>query len=166
MKFLGKGSIPDSRLLKLVLFFTLLYFTLLGVTNILVYVDTIGFSKKAIAEYYLGSEDGFREPATYRGLLEQAHFHLFSMAMGLLLVCHLTDFTGLPQWLKKLLIGSSFVSGLADQASGWLIRFVSAELAVLKAASFGVFAASFLAMSVISLVAVAIYPRRSRARLV
>lgn len=163
MKYLEKRCLPDDRLLKTILCFTLLYFTLLGVTNVLVYVESIGFSKKAIAEYYLGSEEGFREPVTYMGLLEQAHFHLFSMAMGLLLVSHLAAFTGIAQWLKKLLVGAAFVSGLADQASGWLIRFVSAEFAFLKAASFSVFTVSFLALSAISLVAIASSLRRRRA---
>ncbi len=150
MKYLRTGSMPDSRFLKMILCCTLLYFILLGVTNILVYIETTGFSPKAIAQFYLGSEEGFREPATYRGLLEQSHFHLFSMAMALLLVSHLAAFTGLPQAVKKPIVVAAFASGLADQASGWIIRYVWAEFAVIKAFSFAVFAASFLALSLIS----------------
>jgi len=42
--------------------------------------------------YYFGSEENFRNPFTFTGLLEMTRIHLFLFAMVLLLVNHLTYF--------------------------------------------------------------------------
>jgi hypothetical protein len=157
MKFFVNGELSNSRLLMIILSLTLVYFVFLSVTSILLYVGNIGFTYSSVVDYYLGSEETFRNPVSYRGLLEASHFHLFSMAIGLLLVNHLTAFTGLPQGLKFFLVLVSFFSGLLDIASGWLIRFSSAHFAYLKIASFSVFQLSFLFLLAVSFFSLRVY---------
>lgn len=157
MKFLVNRKLNDSRLLQMILIFTLLFVLLLWVTNILLYMERIGIDYTSIVKYYLGSEEDFRNPISYLGLLEITHIHIFLFAMALLLVNHLTVFLNLPQSLKLLLIFVSFISGFLDVGSGWLIRFVSPLFAYLKMVSFFVFQISFLLLIVSSFFALGIY---------
>jgi hypothetical protein len=68
-------------------------------------------------------------------MLEEAHFHFFSMAVILVTLNHLILFTALDNLWKLLLIVSSFLSALGDIAGGWLIRYVSPYFAYLKITS-------------------------------
>ena len=157
MKFLTKGDFNNSRLLQIILVFTLVYVLFLWVTNLLLYSERIGFTYDVIVNYYLGSEEEFKNPVSYIGLLEATHWHLFVFAMALLLVNHLTVFSNLNQFLKLFLIIVSFLSGLGDMSAGWLIRFVSPSFAYLKLWSFIVFQISFLILVVFSFTVLQIY---------
>ena len=157
MKFLVNGDFHNNRLLRIILLFILIYTGFLWFTNILLYVEKIGFTYTSVVDYYLGSDEEFRNPISYRGLLEVTHFHLFAFAIALLLVNHLTVFSGLNQRLKLLLITVSFMSGFLDIASGWLIRFVSPEFAYLKVLGFIVFQMSFAILLISSFFALGIY---------
>lgn len=162
MKFLVNGEVNNSRLLQIILLFTLLYVLLLWITNILIYIEKMGLDYASISEYYLGSEEDFRNPVSYLGLLEISHIHLFLFAMALLLVNHLTVFSRLPQFIKLLLILISFTSGLLDMGSGWLIRYVSPSFAYLKIASFVIFQISLLFLILSSFFALSIYQNQKR----
>lgn len=157
MKFLLNGGFNNNRLLQIILVFTLIYITILWVTNMLLYVEKIGFTYTSVVDYYLGSEEEFKNPISYRGLLEVTHFHLFVFAMALLLMNHLTVFTNLPYFLKLSLIILSFLSGFGDMGAGWLIRFVSPSFAYLKIGSFIVFQITFLILIFFSFFAMRIY---------
>lgn len=157
MKFLVNGDFNNNRLLKIILIFSLIYIAVLWVTNILLYVEKIGFTYASVIEYYLGAEEEFKNPVSYRGLLEVTHFHLFVFGMALLLMNHLTVFTGLSQSIKLSLIIISFLSGLGDMGAGWLIRFVSPSFAYLKIVSFIVFQISFFLLIFFSFFALRTY---------
>ncbi len=157
MKFLVNGEFNNSRLLQIILLFTLLYVLLLWITNILIYAEKMGLDYASVSKYYLGSEEDFRNPVSYLGLLEITHIHLFLFAMALLLVNHLTVFLRLPQFAKLLLIWISFTSGLSDIGSGWLIRYVSPSFAYLKITSFVIFQISLLFLTLSSFFALSIY---------
>jgi hypothetical protein len=159
MKFLVNGEFNNNRLLRVILIFTLFYVLLLWVTNILIYTQKIGMDYTSVVQYYLGSEEDFRNPVSYLGLLETTHIHLFLFAMALLLVNHLTVFLPLPQFAKLLMILISFTSGLLDIGSGWLIRFVSPAFAWLKIASFITFQISLLLLIMASFFALSIYKK-------
>ena len=159
MKFLVNGEFNNNRLLRVILIFTLFYVLLLWVTNILMYTQKIGVDYTSVVQYYLGSEEDFRNPVSYLGLLEITHIHLFLFAMALLLVNHLTAFLRLPQLVKLLMILISFTSGLLDIGSGWLIRFVSPSFAWLKIASFIIFQLSLLLLIMASFFALSIYKK-------
>lgn len=156
MKFLVNGDF-NNRLLQIILLFVLTYTGLMWFTNILLYVEKIGFTYTSVVDFYLGSDEEFRNPISYRGLLEGTHFHLFDFAIALLLVNHLTVFSGLNQRLKLLLITISFTSGLLDITSGWLIRFLSPEFAYLKVLGFIIFQMSFAILLISSFFSLRIY---------
>ena len=157
MKFLVNGEVNNNRLLQVILIVTLFYVLLLWATNILIYTQKIGMDYTSVVQYYLGSEEDFRNPVSYLGLLETTHIHLFLFAMALLLVNHLTAFLPLPQVAKLSMILISFTSGLLDIGSGWLIRFVSPAFAYLKIASFITFQISLLLLIMASFFALSIY---------
>lgn len=157
MKFLANGIPPNNILLKIILFFTLLYILFLSVTNILLYIENIGFTPTSVVNYYLGSEEEFKTPVSYRGLLETTHFHLFAIGMALLLVCHLTVFTNLPQKVKLLLILLSFIFWLCDMGSGWLVRFISPSFAYLKIVAFIIAQISLIILTLFSFFSLNIY---------
>ena len=148
LRFFISPDIRKNSLLRLIVVFTILFFVLLWVTNLLLYLQ-IGFSYDSVVEYYRGSEANFRPPKSYLGMLEEAHFHFFSMAVILVTLNHLILFTALENIWKLLLIVSSFLSALGDIAGGWLIRYVSPDFAYLKIASVLVLQASLAALMII-----------------
>ncbi len=157
MKFLLEKEVTNARLLQVILFFAVLYLTLLWFSNILFFVEKTGFSYDSVVKHYLGSEDEFRNPVSYRGLLESTHFHLFVIAMALLLLNHLAAFVPVSSRLKLSLIVVSFTSGLANMASGWLVRYGAPEFAYMKIASFVLFQASMGVLLVLSFMALGMY---------
>ncbi len=147
MRFFVSKDIKKNDLLRLIVFFSAIFFFLFWLTNIFLYWE-IGFSYDSVVLYYLGSEESFREPRSLRGLLEEAHFHLFSMAILLLTLTHLILFTSVKKRTKLLLIVFSFTSALGDIASSWLVRFVSPAFAHLKIISFTILQVTLLLMIV------------------
>lgn len=148
MRFFISPDIKKNTLLKLIIGFTVLFFVFLWITNLLLYLQ-IGFSYHSVVEYYLGSEQDFRPPRSYLGMLEEAHFHFFAMAIILVTLNHLILFTKITNFWKLVLILSSFTSALGDIAGGWLILYVSPEFAYLKIASLIVLQASLAALMII-----------------
>ena len=134
MRFFISNDISKNNLLKIIILFTLLFFVFLWLTNLLLYLQ-IGFSYDSVVEYYLGSEESFRQPKSYIGLLQEAHFHFFSMAIILVTLNHLILFAPIKNLYKLILVLSSFLSALGDIAGGWLIRYVSPQFAYIKIGS-------------------------------
>lgn len=131
MRFFISNDIRTNSLLKLIIVFTLVFFLFLWVTNLLLYLK-IGLSYNSVVEYYRGNEETFRPPKSYIGLLEEAHFHFFSMAVILVTLNHLILFARIKNSWKLMLILSSFVSAFGDITSGWFIRYLSPLFAYLK----------------------------------
>jgi len=148
LRFFISPDIKKNTLLKLVVAFTVLFFLFLWITNLLLYLQ-IGFSYESVVEYYLGSEQDFRPPRSYLGMLEEAHFHFFAMAIILVTLNHLVLFTKIGNFWKLLLILSSYLSAAGDIAGGWLILYVSPEFAYLKIASLIVLQVSLAALMII-----------------
>lgn len=148
MRFFISQDIRKNTLLRLIIVFTVLFFVFLWVTNLLLYLQ-VGFSYESVVEYYRGSEESYRQPKSYLGMLEEAHFHFFSMAVILVTLNHLILFSGIGSIWKLILILSSFLSALGDIAGGWLIRYVSPEFAYFKIASVLVLQISLAALMVI-----------------
>lgn len=134
MRFFISGDIRTNSLLKLVIGFTLVFFFFLWLTNLLLYLK-IGFSYDSVVEYYRGNEETFRPAKSYIGMLEEAHFHFFSMAIILVTLNHLILFTQIRNLWKLAIILASFISAFGDIAGGWLILYVSPLFAYLKIAS-------------------------------
>lgn len=134
MRFFISSDIKKNTLLKLIVLFTVIFFLFLWITNLLLYLQ-VGFSYESVVQYYLGSEEDFRPARSYLGMLEEAHFHFFAMAIILVTLNHLILFTKISNLWKLVLILLSYLSALGDIAGGWLIRYVSPEFAYLKIAS-------------------------------
>ncbi|MGH9886463.1 MAG: hypothetical protein ACREBE_13090 [bacterium] len=145
------GELNRNRLLQAIVVLYSLYVSLLWVTNGLLYFDRMGLTPASVVAHYLGSEQSFLEPRSYAGLLEVSHFHLFAMGMLLLVLTHLVLFIPLANRTKAWLIALPFLSGLVDEGSGWLVRFVSPHFAWLKIAGFLALQTSLAALVVLSL---------------
>ncbi len=143
MRFFISSDIRKNDLLKLIILFTVIFFVFLWLTNLLLYLK-VGLSYESVVEYYRGSEETFRPPKSYLGLLEEAHFHFFSIAIILVTLNHLILFTNIKSVNKLLIIVISYVSAFFDIISGWLIRFLHPGFAYLKISSFLIFQISLL----------------------
>jgi hypothetical protein len=136
MRFVVTGEWTRNRLLQTIVAMYSLYVILLWVTNALLYFSKMSLTTTSVVNYYLGSEEAYLSPRSYQGLLEVSHFHLFAMGMLLLVLTHLMLFVPLRGWIKAWLIAFPFLAALLDEGSGWLVRFVSPNFAVLKIAGF------------------------------
>ena len=134
MRYFISNDINKNDLLKIIIGFTILFFVFLWITNLLLYLQ-IGFSYESVVQYYLGSEESFRPAKSYIGLLQESHFHFFSMAILLGTLNHLILFASIKNIYKLILILSSFLSALGDISAGWLIRYVSPYFSYLKIVS-------------------------------
>lgn len=151
MKYLINGNYKEDPLLKLVLGFSLVFIIWLWVSNILIYIEKMGFSYQSVVEYYRGN-DKFSNPVSYRGLLEVTHMHLFVYGLYLLLINHLMLFTNLSDRIKLISILVSFISGISNLSAGWLVRFLSPSFAYFKIGSFWVFQGSTALIIIFSFV--------------
>jgi hypothetical protein len=82
-------------------------------------------------------------------MLEVSHFHLFSMGMLVLTLTHLMLMTEFSVRLKIWLSSSTYAAALADEAGGWLVRFVDPLFAYFKIAAFVVLELSLAALLIV-----------------
>ncbi len=154
MRFVITGEWDRNRLLQTIVVLYVLYVGGLWVTNTLLYFNKMTLEPSSVVEYYLGSEESFREPKSYQGLLEVSHFHLFAMGMLLMVLTHLMLFVPLGNGIRALLVVVPFVAALIDEGSSWGVRFVSPAFAWLKVAGFVTLQLSLAALILASLWAV------------
>lgn len=136
MRFVISGEWTKNTLLRLIVLFFLFYTVFFWCTNWLLYFLKMGLTYDSVVTYHLGSAEKYIQPRSYQGLLEISHFHLFAMGILILTLTHLLLFVPVSLRIKGILIISSFVSALANEAAGWLIRFVNPIFAYLKIGSF------------------------------
>ena len=136
MRFTVTPDWKDNQLLRLVLVWFLVYVALLWVTNALLYFSKMSLTPSSVVAYYLGDEAQFTQPRSYQGLLELTHFHLFAMGILILTMTHLLLFVPMPNGRKALIDSIAFAAALADEAAGWLVRFVAPAFAYLKITAF------------------------------
>ncbi len=151
MRFVVTGEWSRNRLMQTIVVLYVLYVAALWVTNTLLYFTKMGLTYSSVVHYYLGSEEHFLSPRSYQGLLEVSHFHLFAIGMLLLVMTHLMLFVPLSSRIRLWLIVVPFLSGLANEAAGWLVRFVHPAFAYAKIGGFLLLQASLAALVVASL---------------
>ena len=151
MRFVVTGEWNRNRLLQVIVVLYSIYVALLVVTNGLLYFEKMSLAPASVVSHYLGSEESFSGPRTYQGMLELSHFHLFAIGMLLMVLTHLMLFIPVSGSVKAWLIAVPFVSGFVSEGSGWLVRFVSPEFAVMKVAGFLLLQGSLIALVVISI---------------
>lgn len=136
MRYFVTGEQHRKALLNALVLMFLGYIALLWVSNGLMYFHHMDLTPDSVVLYYLGSEEQFTPPRSYQGMLEVSHFHLFSMGMLVLTLTHLMLMTEFSVRLKIWLSGLTYLSALADEAGGWLVRFVDPLFAWFKIAAF------------------------------
>ncbi len=146
MRYFVTGEQHRKALLNALVLMFLGYIALLWVSNGLMYFNHMDLTPDSVVLYYLGSEEQFTPPRSYQGMLEVSHFHLFSMGMLVLTLTHLMLMTEFSVRLKIWLSGLTYLSALADEAGGWLVRFVDPLFAWFKIAAFLVLEFSLAAL--------------------
>ncbi len=146
MRFFVSGEHYRKALLTTCILLFLGYLILFAASAALMYFHHMDLTPASVVAYYLGSEEEFRPPRSYESLLEVSHFHLFAQGMLVLTLVHLLLMTELPVWLKVSLGGLSFVSAVANEAAGWLVRFVHPMFAWMKIGTFLLLEFSLIAL--------------------
>ncbi len=136
MKYLKNGGLETQPLMRLTLGLTLLLLVLFWSTNVVMYFSRMDLRPSSVVNYYNGSEEEFRPPRSAASMLETSHMHLPMMAIVLLLLTHLLIFVPLARAAKTSFIWFTFLSAVAEEGAGWLVRFVSPAFAPLKIAGF------------------------------
>jgi hypothetical protein len=136
MRYFVTGEQQRKSLLNALVLMFLGYIGLLWLSNGLMYFHHMNLTPDSVITYYLGSEALFTQPRSYQGMLEVSHFHLFSMGMLIVTLTHLMLMTDFSVRLKIWLSSSTYLSALADEAGGWLVRFVHPLFAYFKIAAF------------------------------
>ncbi len=146
MKYLQHGGYQNNLYMRMTILFALVFLTGFVATNFLLYFNKMGLTPDSVVSYYAGSEAEFRPARSFESMLEVTHGHLPMMALVLLLLTHLVILAPLSGKLKVAFVVIPFASGLLSEASGWLVRFVSPEFALLKVASFLALQLSLIAL--------------------
>jgi len=164
MRFFVTGEQYGRSLLNALILMFLGYIALLWLSNGLMYFNHMNLTPESVISYYLGSEQQFTQPRSYQGMLEVSHFHLFSMGMLVLTLTHLMLMTQLSIRLKIWISWLTYTSAVADEAAGWLVRFVNPLFAYFKIAAFVILElslASLLIVVVLALIRARIQTRPS-----
>jgi hypothetical protein len=136
MKYLRDGSHTHQPLMRLSLSLTLLLLVGFWITNFAMFFSRMGLEPSSVAAYYNGSEADFTPARSAASMLETTHMHLPMMGLVLLLLTHLLIFVPLRGPWKRALIVGVFLFALMSEGGGWLVRFVSPSLAVVKIVGF------------------------------
>lgn len=161
MRFFVTGEQNRQLMLNALILMFLGYIILLCISNGMMYFHKMDLTADSVIAYYLGSEQDFTQPKSYQSLLEVSHFHFFAMGMLILTLTHLMLMTNLPTLLKIWLSGVIYISAIADEVAGWLVRFAHPNFAYFKIASFVLLELSLTALVV--LIGISLVQSRYRA---
>jgi len=167
MRYFVTGEQQRKSLLNALVLMFLGYIALLWLSNGMMYFHHMDLTPDSVIAYYLGSEEQFIPPRSYQGMLEVSHFHLFSMGMLIVTLTHLMLMTDFSIRLKIWLSGLTYISALADEAGGWLVRFVNPMFAYFKIAAFLLLELSLAALLIVvilSLIRARIQMRQGNSR--
>ena len=150
MRFVVTAEWNRNRLLQVIALLYSSYVALLVVSNFLLYFEKMSLAPASVVAHYLGNEAEFRAPQSYQGMLELSHFHIFAVGMLLMVLTHLMLFIPVSGKAKAWLIAVPFLAGFVNEISGWLVRFVSPNFAIMKVAGFLLLQGSLIALVIIS----------------
>lgn len=146
MRFFATGEQNRQLLMNSLILMFLGYIFLLWISNGLMYFHKMDLTPTSVVSYYLGSEEDFTQPKSYQSLLEVSHFHLFAMGMLVLTLTHLMIMTQLSTLVKVWLSALIYLSAIANEAAGWLVRYAHPDFAYFKIASFILLESSLAAL--------------------
>jgi hypothetical protein len=160
MRYFVTGEQQRKSLLNAMVLMFLGYVALLWISNGMMYFHHMDLTPQSVIAYYLGSEEQFTPPRSYQGMLEVSHFHFFAMGILIITLTHLMLMTEFSIQLKIWVSGLTYISALADEAAGWLVRFIHPAFAYFKIAAFLMLELSLAAL----LIVVTLSLIRARAR--
>jgi hypothetical protein len=163
MKYMQTGGFQGHPLLRLTLFWTLLFMAGLWVTNAFMYFSRMNLKPSSVRAYYLGSEKEYSQPRSAASMLEVSHAHLPVMGVVILTLTHLMIFSAYSDRVKRWFISSVFLVAFAGEGSGWLVRFVHPGFAWLKIVCF-LFFQSALGFLIVGLAGFLLHGSGSRIR--
>ncbi|MGZ4959354.1 MAG: hypothetical protein ACXV7J_08880 [Methylomonas sp.] len=161
MRFFVTGEQNRQLLINTLILMFLAYVVLLWISNGLMYFHKMNLSADSVIAYYLGSEQEFTQSRSYQSLLEVSHFHLFAMGMLVLTLTHLMLMTDMPVLVKVWLSVVVYVSAIADEAAGWLVRFVHPSFAYFKMGAFLLLEVSLAVLIVVVIISLIQARRRA-----
>ena len=153
MRYFVTGEQHRKSLLNALVLMFLGYIVLLWLSNGLMYFHRMDLTPDSVVAYYLGSEEKFTQPRSYEGMLEVSHFHLFSMGMLVVTLTHLMLMTEFSNRLKIWISSLTYLSAIADEAGGWLVRFVHPLFAWFKIGAFILLEFSLAALLIVVITA-------------
>ncbi len=153
MRYFVTGEQYRKSLLNALVLMFLGYVALLWLSNGLLYFHHMDLTAKSVVSYYLGSEQDFTQPKSYQGMLEVAHFHLFAMGMLIVTLTHLMLMTEFSYRWKIWLSAVIYLSAIADEAGGWLVRFAHPTFAYFKITAFLLLEASLATLVIVVTIA-------------
>ena len=107
-----------------------LVLTAFGVVTLLALsAGRIGFSPASVATYYRGGESEMSFPKTFWQLMEESHFHLFSVPTVLLILTHLLFAGPASLRLRVGLTIGTYAGAFLEACGPWAVRYVSASCA-------------------------------------
>ena len=132
MKYMQNGGFQGHPLMRLTLFWTLIFMAGLWLTNGFMYFSRMNLKPSSVKAYYLGSAEEYSQPRSAASMLEVTHTHLPIMAIIILMLTHLMIFAPYSEQTKRWFISTVFLMAFAGEGSGWLVRFVHPGFAWLK----------------------------------
>lgn len=130
--FNSRYRLIDAETNVKILYTLFLATLLLGITITAVWsYSKTGLIYSGVVRYYTGFEERLIYPKEFQELAETTHFHLFSMPIIFLTLCHVLYLTSVSDMTKRLLTLISFSGVILDIISPWLIRYVAAPFALL-----------------------------------
>ena len=138
MRFVVTGEWNRHQLLRLILFFFLVFVLFFWVTNWILYFQKMTLNPASVVSYYRGDpgmEFGL-PPRPLGALAETSHVHLFAMGILVMTLTHLLLFLPVSFRVKGTLTLVTFLSALFVEGASWLVRYVHPVFAWLKVSSF------------------------------
>jgi hypothetical protein len=136
MKYLQNGGFQRNPYMRLTLGLALLLLTGFVVSSFLMYFQKMDLSPESVVLYINGNEEEFIPARTFGSMIEVTHTHLPMMALVLLLLTHLVIFAPFSKPVKYTFILVPFLAGLFNEASNYLVMYVSPSFAYLKIGAF------------------------------
>ncbi len=105
----------------------------------------IGLTPGAIAAFYRGGEGEMSFPKELWQLMEEAHFHLFTVPIILLILTHLLFATGCPPRTRVVISLGLWIGALLEIGGPFAVRYVSGSFAPLLLLGWGLLSLGMLA---------------------
>jgi hypothetical protein len=136
MKYLQNGGFQRNPYMRLTLGLALLLLAGFVASSFLMYFEKMDLTTASVNQYINGNEEEFIPARTWGSMIEITHTHLPMIALVMLLLTHLLIFAPFGKITKYTFIIIAFLSGLMNELSNYLIRYVSPDFAVVKIISF------------------------------